>query len=41
MTIAEREQQILRVKELCLTFYQFDSSLHTHIRTTNHLERLF
>jgi transposase-like protein len=26
---------------LCLTFYQFDSSLHTHIRTTNHLERLF
>jgi transposase-like protein len=26
---------------LCFTFYQFDSSLHTHIRTTNHLERLF
>jgi putative transposase len=27
--------------ELTLTFYQFDESLHRHIRTTNHLERLF
>ncbi|NKB18608.1 MAG: IS256 family transposase, partial [Pseudanabaena sp. CRU_2_10] len=27
--------------ELTFTFYQFDSSLHRHIRTTNHLERLF
>ena len=26
---------------LTLTFYQFDQSLHKHIRTTNHLERLF
>lgn len=26
---------------LTLTFYQFDSTLHSHIRTTNHLERLF
>jgi transposase-like protein len=26
---------------LCLTFYQFDSSLHTHIRMTNHLEPTF
>ena len=26
---------------LTLTFYQFDESLHNHIRTTNHLERLF
>jgi transposase-like protein len=26
---------------LTLTFYQFDESLHKHIRTTNHLERLF
>lgn len=27
--------------ELTLTFYQFDCLLHRHIRTTNHLERLF
>jgi putative transposase len=27
--------------ELTFTFYKFDSNLHTHIRTTNHLERLF
>lgn len=27
--------------ELTFTFYQFDPSLHHHIRTTNHLERLF
>lgn len=27
--------------ELTLTFYQFDESLYRHIRTTNHLERLF
>lgn len=27
--------------ELTLTFYQFDESLHRHIRTTNRLERLF
>jgi putative transposase len=26
---------------LTFTFYQFDSTLHRHIRTTNHLERLF
>lgn len=26
---------------LTFTFYQFDDSLHRHIRTTNHLERLF
>jgi len=26
--------------ELTLTFYQFERSLHSHIRTTNHLERL-
>jgi transposase-like protein len=26
---------------LTFTFYQFDSKLHRHIRTTNHLERLF
>jgi transposase-like protein len=26
---------------LTLTFYQFDESLHCHIRTTNRLERLF
>ena len=30
-----------RLLELTLTFYQFDSTLHRHIRTTNHLERLF
>jgi transposase-like protein len=31
------------IKEVQLTFsfYQFDSDLHHHIRTTNHLERLF
>jgi putative transposase len=27
--------------ELTFTFYKFDSNLHHHIRTTNHLERLF
>jgi transposase-like protein len=27
--------------ELTFTFYQFDNSLHRHLRTTNHLERLF
>jgi transposase-like protein len=27
--------------ELTFTFYQFDSDLHSHVRTTNHLERLF
>jgi putative transposase len=27
--------------ELTFTFYQFDDSLHRHLRTTNHLERLF
>jgi putative transposase len=27
--------------EMTLTFYQFDPTLHRHIRTTNHLERLF
>jgi putative transposase len=27
--------------ELTFTFYEFDSALHHHIRTTNHLERLF
>lgn len=27
--------------DLTFTFYQFDAVLHTHIRTTNHIERLF
>jgi len=27
--------------QLTFSFYQFDSDLHHHIRTTNHLERLF
>lgn len=27
--------------QLSLTFYQFDTHLHSHIRTTNNLERLF
>ena len=27
--------------ELTFTFYQFDDDLHRHIRTTNHIERLF
>jgi putative transposase len=31
----------LQNSELTLTFYQFESDLHHHIRTTNHLERLF
>jgi putative transposase len=31
----------LQDSELTLTYYQFDSDLHHHIRTTNHLERLF
>lgn len=34
-------QVFQRDLELTFTFYQFDSSLHRHIRTTNHLERLF
>jgi Transposase, Mutator family len=28
-------------RELTLSFYQFESGLHHHIRTTNYLERLF
>lgn len=31
----------LNNSELTLTFYQFPHDLHRHIRTTNHLERLF
>jgi transposase-like protein len=31
----------LKDSELTLTFYQFPPDLHRHIRTTNHLERLF
>lgn len=27
--------------DLTFTFYQFDQGLHRHIRTTNHIERLF
>ena len=27
--------------ELAFTFYEFNPDLHHHIRTTNHLERLF
>jgi transposase-like protein len=27
--------------DLTVTFYQFKDDLHPHIRTTNHLERLF
>ena len=27
--------------DLTFTFYQFDAELHRHIRTTNHIERLF
>jgi len=34
-------QVFQRDLELTLTFYQFERSLHSHIRTTNHLERLF
>jgi putative transposase len=31
----------LKDSELTVTFYQFNPELHHHIRTTNHLERLF
>jgi transposase-like protein len=31
----------LKDSELTLTYYQFPSDLYCHIRTTNHLERLF
>lgn len=34
-------QVFQRDLELTFTFYQFDRSLRHHIRTTNHLERLF
>jgi transposase-like protein len=34
-------QVFQRDLELTFTFYQFDDQLHRHIRTTNHLERLF
>jgi len=34
-------QVFQRDLDLTFTFYQFDRSLHRHIRTTNHLERLF
>ncbi|MCA6558562.1 MAG: transposase [Pseudanabaena sp. M114S2SP2A07QC] len=32
---------LLRMFQLTFSFYQFDSDLHHHIRTTNHLKRLF
>jgi putative transposase len=38
---AKAVQVFQRDLEMTFTFYQFDSSLHRHIRTTNHLERLF
>lgn len=31
----------LQDSELTLTYYQFEPDLHRHMRTTNHLERLF
>lgn len=34
-------QVFQRDLQLTFTFYPFDSRLHRHIRTTNHLERLF
>jgi transposase-like protein len=34
-------RSFLKDIELTFTFYQFDDSLHHHLRTTNHLERLF
>jgi len=34
-------QVFQRDLDLTVTFYEFDHSLHRHIRTTNHLERLF
>ncbi|KAM3098005.1 transposase [Phormidesmis sp. 146-35] len=34
-------QVFQRDLQLTFTFYQFDSTLHRHLRTTNHLERLF
>ncbi len=34
-------QVFQRDLDLTLTFYQFAPDLHRHIRTTNHLERLF
>jgi putative transposase len=37
----EAVRLFLREIDLTLTFYQFSSELHPHIRTTNHLERLF
>jgi transposase-like protein len=33
--------EIFRIDTLTFTFYKFDSNLRHHIRTTNHLERLF
>lgn len=34
-------QVFQRDLELTFTFYQFEQTLHHHIRTTNHIERLF
>jgi len=41
LTEPEAVRIFTRDINLCFTFYQFNSSLHSHIRTTNHLERLF
>jgi Transposase, Mutator family len=44
MTIEAREARVrtfLKDIELTFTFYDFAPDLHHHIRTTNHLERLF
>jgi transposase-like protein len=38
---AKAIQVFQRDLELTFTFYQFDTELHRHIRTTNHIERLF
>jgi putative transposase len=37
----EAVRTFLKDIELTLTFYEFNPDLHRHIRTTNHLERLF
>lgn len=37
----EAVRTFLKDIELTLTFYEFNPDLHHHIRTTNHLERLF
>ena len=41
LTEPDAVRTFIKDVQLTFSFYQFDANLHHHIRTTNHLERLF